>query len=212
MDNFQQLIVISHNIQPNRLSQIAQLAGLNVHQLSLEQSLQLPAGNRLLLAFDPGIALPDRRLQQQLQRLQQIGAVVFYNLSDRQLDEYTALQLGLRGILYRDLSLDKLLLALKTLMAGQLYFSVEVLSRRLDELNEQHQSVPDLNLLCSMTRQERKIIALVAQGARNKEIADSLNISAHTVKAHMATIFRKSQARNRVDLLRLLHQPAGMLL
>lgn len=212
MDNFQQLIVISHNIQPNRLSQIAQLAGLNVHQLSLEQSLQLPAGNRLLLAFDPGIALPDRRLQQQLQRLQQIGAVLFYNLSDRQLDEYTALQLGLRGILYRDLSLDKLLLALKTLMAGQLYFSVEVLSRRLDELNEQHQSVPDLNLLCSMTRQERKIIALVAQGARNKEIADSLNISAHTVKAHMATIFRKSQARNRVDLLRLLHQPAGMLL
>jgi DNA-binding CsgD family transcriptional regulator len=57
-----------------------------------------------------------------------------------------------------------------------------------------------------MTRQERKIIALVAQGARNKEIADSLNISAHTVKAHMATIFRKSQARSRVDLLRLLHQ------
>jgi len=212
MDNFQQLIVICHKPQPNRLTQIAQLAGISVQQLSPEQSALLPTGHRLLLAYDPGSTLPDRRLQQQLLRLQQVGAVVLYNLSERQMDEYTALQFGLRGLLFRELALDKLLLALKTLMAGQLYFSVEVLSRRLDELNEQSIPAPDLTLLCSMTRQERKIIALVAQGARNKEIADSLNISAHTVKAHMATIFRKSHARNRVDLLRLLHQPAGMLL
>lgn len=206
MDNFSQFIVIANKPQPNRLYQIAQLSGLPAQQLTLTQTLQLPANSRCLLAFDPGCSLPDRRLQTQVQQLQQISAVVLYNLTAQQMDEYTALQLGLRGLLYRDLSLDRLLVALKSLCAGQLYFSVEVLSRRLDELNEQSSFAPDLSLLCSMTRQERKIIALVAQGARNKEIADSLNISAHTVKAHMATIFRKSQARSRVDLLRLLHQ------
>jgi len=212
MDNFSQLIVIANTQQPSRLYQIAQLSGLPVQQLTLAQCLQLPANPRCLLAFDPGSSQPDRRLQTQLQQLQQISAVVLYNLTARQMDEYTALQLGLRGLLYRDLPLDRLLLALKSLFAGQLYFSVEVLSRRLDELNEQYGHAAELSLLCCMTRQERKIIALVAQGARSKEIADCLNISAHTVKAHMATIFRKSQARSRVDLLRLLHQaPAALL-
>ncbi len=211
MDSFSQFIVIANKPQPNRLYQIAQLSGLPVQQLTLSQTLQLPANPRYLLAFDPASSAADRRLQTQVQQLQQIGAVVLYNLTAQQMDEYTALQLGLRGLLYRDLPLDRLLLALKSLLTGQLYFSVEVLSRRLDELNEQSAHAPDLSLLCSMTRQERKIIALVAQGARNKEIADSLNISAHTVKAHMATIFRKSQARSRVDLLRLLHQAPRQL-
>lgn len=211
MDSFSQFIVIANKPQPNRLYQIAQLSGLPVQQLTLSQTLQLPANPRYLLAFDPASSAADRRLQTQVQQLQQIGAVVLYNLTAQQMDEYTALQLGLRGLLYRDLALDRLLLALKSLLTGQLYFSVEVLSRRLDELNEQSAHAPDLSLLCSMTRQERKIIALVAQGARNKEIADSLNISAHTVKAHMATIFRKSQARSRVDLLRLLHQAPRQL-
>lgn len=211
MDNFSQFIVIANKPQPNRLYQIAQLSGLPVQQLTLSQTLQLPANPRYLLAFDPASSAADRRLQTQVQQLQHIGAVVLYNLTAQQMDEYTALQLGLRGLLYRDLPLDRLLLALKSLLTGQLYFSVEVLSRRLDELNEQSAHAPDLSLLCSMTRQERKIIALVAQGARNKEIADSLNISAHTVKAHMATIFRKSQARSRVDLLRLLHQAPRQL-
>lgn len=211
MDNFSQFIVIANKPQPSRLYQIAQLSGLPVQQLTLSQTLQLPANPRYLLAFDPASSAADRRLQTQVQQLQQIGAVVLYNLTAQQMDEYTALQLGLRGLLYRDLPLDRLLLALKSLLTGQLYFSVEVLSRRLDELNEQSAHAPDLSLLCSMTRQERKIIALVAQGARNKEIADSLNISAHTVKAHMATIFRKSQARSRVDLLRLLHQAPRQL-
>ena len=45
-------------------------------------------------------------------------------------------------------------------------------------------------------------IQLVSSGARNKEIANKLSISEHTVKAHISSIFRKTQARNRVELLR----------
>ena len=58
-----------------------------------------------------------------------------------------------------------------------------------------------------LTKQEKRIIQLVAEGARNKEIAENLNISAHTVKAHLSSIFRKTQVRNRVELLRWVQQP-----
>ena len=64
------------------------------------------------------------------------------------------------------------------------------LKQRLQTVNESGVILSN-NLL---TRQEKKIIQLVAEGARNKEIADNLNISAHTVKAHLSAIFRKTIA------------------
>jgi DNA-binding NarL/FixJ family response regulator len=115
-------------------------------------------------------------------------------------------------VLYRDLPLDQLMLALKTLMSGQLAFSLEVLSERLDELGVIAAEPIDsqqLGLNVTLTRQEKRIIKLVALGARNKEIALELHISAHTVKAHLAAIFRKTQVRNRVELLRLVQLPLG---
>lgn len=59
-----------------------------------------------------------------------------------------------------------------------------------------------------ISRREREIIAWIVQGRSNKEIAEGLFISLHTVKEHVANVFRKTGAKNRVQLTRLfLGQP-----
>lgn len=58
-------------------------------------------------------------------------------------------------------------------------------------------------LVARLGEREREVLALVADGARNREIAEALTLSPHTVKAHLANIMDKLEARSRVDAGRL---------
>ena len=51
----------------------------------------------------------------------------------------------------------------------------------------------------SLTDRESEILALIASGATNREIASTLYLSPHTVKEHTSTLYRKLGARNRTD-------------
>ncbi len=57
-----------------------------------------------------------------------------------------------------------------------------------------------------LTEREQMVAQLVAQGASNKEIAGSLGITERTTKAHLASLFAKSGARDRVHLVLLLNE------
>jgi DNA-binding NarL/FixJ family response regulator len=50
-----------------------------------------------------------------------------------------------------------------------------------------------------LTDREREVLGLIAAGATNREIADELYLSPHTVKEHTSAVYRKLQARNRAD-------------
>lgn len=58
----------------------------------------------------------------------------------------------------------------------------------------------DLNLLPQLTRRERELITLIARGMQNKNIAHELNISEHTVRAHIGNIMRKYRLQNRMQI------------
>jgi DNA-binding NarL/FixJ family response regulator len=55
-----------------------------------------------------------------------------------------------------------------------------------------------------LTRAEQRVAALVAQGLKNREIAQSLYMSVATVEAHLTRIYRKLDLRSRSDLARLV--------
>ena len=57
----------------------------------------------------------------------------------------------------------------------------------------------ELFLMVELTKQELCILELVAQGLINKEIAQKLNISTATTKAHLESIYKKLNAHNRVQ-------------
>ena len=56
----------------------------------------------------------------------------------------------------------------------------------------------------NLTLREQEIVKLVANGLRNKEVADQLNISSETVKSHMANIYQKLDVSNRTSMLTIL--------
>jgi DNA-binding CsgD family transcriptional regulator len=57
-----------------------------------------------------------------------------------------------------------------------------------------------------ITERESDVVALVAQGLSNKEIADSLFVSLTTVRTHLYNVFKKTGAKSRIDLLRIARQ------
>jgi len=54
-------------------------------------------------------------------------------------------------------------------------------------------------MLESLSKQERRILAGIIQGKKNKEIAAELGISENTVKNHCVTLYRKLGVRNRTE-------------
>jgi two-component system response regulator DesR len=61
-----------------------------------------------------------------------------------------------------------------------------------------------------LTTRERDVLALIAAGATNREIAERLFLSPHTVKEHTSTVYRKLGARNRAEAV-LRAQRIGLL-
>lgn len=99
-----------------------------------------------------------------------------------------ALQLGARGFIFKNASLNSHLECLRQVASGQLWIQKEVGTELL--------SVKQTKL----TRRERELMALLAQGLKNKEIAWQLKITEGTVKVYLSRLFQKVGARDRFDL------------
>ncbi len=63
----------------------------------------------------------------------------------------------------------------------------------------------------SLTRMEWRVVELVAEGATNREVAEHLSLSPHTVNTHLRNIFAKLSIRSREHLQRIFREtaPAG---
>jgi DNA-binding NarL/FixJ family response regulator len=62
----------------------------------------------------------------------------------------------------------------------------------------------------NLTERELEVTKYIAQGLTNKEIAKILMVTHHTVKAHVASIIKKLEVRNRIDIA-ILTQKEGLL-
>jgi DNA-binding CsgD family transcriptional regulator len=60
----------------------------------------------------------------------------------------------------------------------------------------------------TLTATERRVAALVANGAKNRQIAEALFVSVPTVEAHLTRIYRKLDIRSRSELTRLVAEGA----
>jgi DNA-binding NarL/FixJ family response regulator len=99
-----------------------------------------------------------------------------------------------------------LMKGIRLLLDNQLWYRRNVMCSALNRLlqfnKEAIHQITDAELEpIKLTKRERAIITLMSKGCKNKEIADQLNISPHTVKTHLYSAFRKTKCRNRVELL-----------
>ncbi len=124
------------------------------------------------------------------------------------LDEHVhaALRAGARGFLLKDAGPDLLLQAVRAAAAGDALIAPSVTVRLLATFSEQAASEPPVQPIEPLTDREEEVLATVARGRTNAEIAVELRISQSTVKTHLASLMTKLALRNRVELAMWAHE------
>lgn len=117
------------------------------------------------------------------------------------LDEYVlgALRAGARGFLLKDAGPQLLVQAIHAAAAGDALIAPAV-TRRLLATFADRAPQPAVQPIDALTEREEEVLALVARGRTNAEIAAELFIGLSTVKTHIASLMAKLGARNRVEV------------
>jgi DNA-binding NarL/FixJ family response regulator len=125
------------------------------------------------------------------------------------LDEYVfeALRAGASGFALKSRPLEELLAAIRTVAAGEALLAPSV-TRRLIAHFAAGAQVPKRTPrgLDELTEREREVLALVARGRSNAELAEALYVSLPTVKTHVSRILTKLGARDRTQLVVLAYE------
>ncbi len=109
------------------------------------------------------------------------------------------LQLQIWGILHQDVSQGELIAAIQGLYQGLIVVPPEFLEPMLTAYPNGDAD----ELIEPLTPRETEVLELLAQGLANKQIAYDLEISDHTVKFHISSIYRKLGATNRTEAVRI---------
>lgn len=117
------------------------------------------------------------------------------------LDEYVlgALRAGARGFLLKDAGPQLLVQAIHAAASGDALIAPNVTRRLLATFADQTPAVP-IQPVDPLTEREEQVLALVARGRTNAEIAAELFVGLSTVKTHVASLMTKLGARNRVEI------------
>ncbi|TDV57253.1 response regulator [Actinophytocola oryzae] len=124
------------------------------------------------------------------------------------LDEYVfaALRAGASGFLLKDTEPDDLVAAVRVVAAGDGLVAPAVTRRLIAEFSRVSEPPPVPGALAGLTEREREILLLVAKGLSNTEIADTLVVSASTVKTHVGNVLAKLGCRDRVQAVVLAYE------
>ena len=116
-----------------------------------------------------------------------------------------AMRAGAAGVLYKDVDPDALVRAIRAVHDGHLLLAPEAAGTLL------HQAAWPARGLDALTGREREVLAELAQGRSNREIARALHVSEKTVKAHVSSVLAKLgvQDRTQAALLAVRHEQSA---
>jgi two-component system, NarL family, response regulator NreC len=138
----------------------------------------------------------------QLRQSQPETRIIILSMNNDMFNVAQAVSNGASAFVFKNASSDDLVEAIRAVYAGERYFSAplceEDILLRLDENSRQTTDNPYETL----TRREREILQMVAEGKTSQQIGETLFISARTVEVHRANIMRKLNVSGKSDLIR----------
>src|SRR5664279_5013287 len=127
--------------------------------------------------------------------------VIFLSMYDD--EDYLAecVDIGASGYILKDSPAEQLITAIREVSRGGSYLSPRLLTRLVDDLRSQNRGQPRQPRFGTLTKREREILKLLAEGKSVKEIAGVFILSVKTVEAHKFNLMRKLDIHNKAQLV-----------
>ncbi|MGH2662058.1 MAG: response regulator [Actinomycetota bacterium] len=138
-------------------------------------------------------------------RLAEVRVVILTTFG---LDEYVfeAIRSGASGFLVKDTEPAELIQAVRVVAAGEALLSPTITRRLIEEFSARAKEPRSDDRLEQLTDREREVMALVAGGLSNEEIAQRLFVSPATAKTHVSRAMTKLGARDRAQLVVMAYE------
>jgi two-component system NarL family response regulator len=127
--------------------------------------------------------------------------IVMLTVSDEDQDLYEAVKAGAVGYLLKEVSIEEVADAVRTVVTGQSLISPSMASKLLNEFSALARRVDDRAVPAGprLTERETDVLKLLARGLSNRVIADRLDIAENTAKNHVRSILEKLQLHSRTE-------------
>jgi DNA-binding NarL/FixJ family response regulator len=138
---------------------------------------------------------------QQIKDLLPHVKILMLTISDEEADLYEAIKAGASGYLLKEISIDEVADAIRSVYAGQSRLSPSMAAKLLQEFAAMSKRAAEARQLPAprLTDREMEVLRLVAQGLNNRDIAKELFISENTVKNHIRNILEKLHLHSRME-------------
>jgi DNA-binding NarL/FixJ family response regulator len=142
-----------------------------------------------------------------LQRLQKLNLrtrVIILTASEDKNEFVQAMKMGCSGIVLKQTAADLIIKSIRRVHAGEIWLDSNTTAAVMRQFASPLDGTPQAGMRTRerspLSNREREIVALVAQGYKNKEMAEKMFISEQTVKNHLHNIFDKLGVSDRLEL------------
>jgi len=205
-------------IEDNRLLRDG-IASILKKQSDMRVVATVGNGENILLMMDklkPSIVLLDLGLRNQnslqivklSKRHFQETKIIVMDLIPLQADVFEFVEAGVSGFILKDASITEFLKTIRSVYQGVRVLPAHLTGSLFSQIVEHaiNGSKPSAIIeSVRMTKREKQVIALIADGASNKEIAQKLHLSTYTVKSHVHNILEKLALNTRVQIAKHAH-------
>jgi len=196
------LIVDDHPVTREGLRTLLELSGDDVvivvgeagsGEEAVEQVVQLEPDVVFMDVRMPGIS--GIEATKQIRKANPATKVILITIDESRGAISEAIQAGVSGYLLKDASADALVDAAKQAVEGRAVIHPQLTKTFIEEV----QHADEAPTTTPLSKREREILQMVANGSTTKEVARDLGISPHTVKTHLERIFEKLDANDRAQ-------------
>lgn len=152
------------------------------------------------------IAMPRLNGIQAAEQIRGLGLKTQVVILSMHFDEtlvHQALRSGVRGYLLKNSVVEELLLAIRAAGRGEIYLSPAISEIVVTDLMTGQGDLRTASPFDQLSSREREVLKLIAEGATNKTIAETMNISVKTVEKHRTNLMTKLNVHDLVGLVRV---------